>query len=80
MFAHDSPPEQKLNRVKFAITFFGKGWSEKLAGAEDEYTTPPNKTIIGKVSGVNPGYGVTCFAVTLAAIVVLTEKDKLPEK
>ncbi|KAF2885494.1 hypothetical protein ILUMI_20644 [Ignelater luminosus] len=80
MFAREDPLEQKLKRIKCSITFYGKGWSEKLAEGEDEYTTPPNKTIIGRVSGVNPGYGITCTAVTLAAIVVLTEQDKLPEK
>lgn len=79
LFAHESPPDEKLQRMKFSITFCGKGWSEKLSEAEDEYKTPPNKTVVGRVSGINPGYGITASAVTLAAIVIVTETNKLPD-
>jgi len=80
MFSHEGPSEEKIKKTKFSMTFRGEGWSEKLSGANDEYTTPPNKTIVGRVSGINPGYGVTCYAVTLAAIVILTETGKLPDR
>lgn len=80
MFAHESPPDEKLKKTKFSITFHGKGWSEKLSEAEDEYKTPPNKTVMGRVGGMNPGYGITATAITLSAIVILTETNKLPDR
>jgi len=37
-----------------------------------------NKSITARVKGRNPGYGSTCVALVLAAILVITETDKLP--
>lgn len=64
----------------FTFTLYGQGWKEKLAEGSDEYKSPTDSTIIAKVKGRNPGYGTTCVAVTLAALMVLTETDKLPNK
>ena len=66
--------------TKFEMLFHGEGWTETLSEPEEEYANPPNKKIIVKVSGANPGYGITCLNHCLAAITVLTEKEKLPNR
>lgn len=80
MFSNEEPSEAIIQDTKFSILLYGQGWSDKLASNTDEYKTPVDKTLLCKVSGSNPGYGATCTALTLAAIMILTEKDKLPKK
>lgn len=79
-FSHEGPSEEKQNNTHFSITFYGEGWKEKLPAGSDQYKSPVDKAIVGRVTGTNPGYGATCVALTLAAITVITEKDKLPDK
>lgn len=69
-----------MRRTVFSITLRGEGWPERLSDPDQEYEGPPTKVIIGKVSGRNPGYGATCTALALSAIVILSETDKLPSK
>lgn len=80
MFSHEGPTDERQENTFFDIVFYGKGWSEKLPGPMDNYTTPPDKTITAKVSGRNPGYGATCLAFALSAVIILTEGDKMPNK
>lgn len=83
MFTHGSPSEEQMKTTRFCLTFQGKGWDEESAKAVHEHAeplTPPNKTVIGYVTGYNPAYGFTAITVTLAAIVILTETDKLPNR
>lgn len=79
-FSHESPLEEKLANTHFSITIYGEGWKEKLSEPTDEYKSPVDKAIVGRVKGTNPGYGATCIALTLAAITVVTETEKLPDK
>ncbi|KAF5282099.1 hypothetical protein FQR65_LT14417 [Abscondita terminalis] len=79
LFSREGPSKQAMQSASFSMTFSGKGWKEKLSEADDSYDSPPTDSIICKVSGYDPGYGVTCSAVTLAAIVILEELDKLPQ-
>lgn len=51
-----------------------------MAEGSDEYKSPTDSTIVAKVKGRNPGYGATCVALTLAALTVLTETEKLPNR
>lgn len=76
----ETPSEETIEKQFFQITFYGEGWKEKLANKDDEYTTPPNKQIIAQIKGKNPGYGATCAAVVGSALMIATEKDKLPQK
>lgn len=64
----------------FTFTLYGQGWKEKLAENTDEYKSPFDSSIVAKIKGKNPGYGATCLALTLAAIMTVTETDKLPNK
>ncbi|RZC41634.1 saccharopine dehydrogenase-like [Asbolus verrucosus] len=78
MTSHEPPSEEKIAKSWFSVTFYGEGWKEELANADDQYSTPVNKAIVTKVKGRNPGYGSTCKCLVLAAITVITETDKLP--
>lgn len=78
--SHEGPSEETQNNTRFTITLYGQGWKEKLSESTDEYKSPPDSALVVKVKGINPGYGATCVALTLAAVVILTETDKLPEK
>lgn len=53
------------------------GWKEKLENKDDQYTTPVDRKIVGRVKGNNPGYGTTCICLVLAGIIILTEKEKM---
>lgn len=67
-----------MNNSLFSIVFYGEGWKESLPNADDQYTTPVDKAVVARVKGRNPGYGITCFALVLSALTILTEKNKLP--
>ena len=69
-----------MENTYFSITLKASGWTEKLAEPTDNYKDPPNKKMITKVSGKNPGYGSTCIALLISAITILKESDKMPDK
>lgn len=71
---------EELDKIKFSITFKAEGWTEKLVEPTDKHKDPPNKVLITKVSGTNPGYGATCTMLLLSAITILKESDKIPVK
>lgn len=76
----EGPKEEELEKSHFSIIFKVFGWSEKAAEPTDKHTNPPNKKLITKVSGVNPGYGFTTTALVLSAVTILKEADKMPDK
>lgn len=51
-----------------------------MAEPTDNHKDPPNKVLTTQVSGVDPGYGATCTMLLLAAMMILKESDKIPEK
>ncbi|XP_015512651.1 saccharopine dehydrogenase-like oxidoreductase [Neodiprion lecontei] len=77
--SHEGPAPESMNDAHFSLTFKACGWTEKLAEPTDEHKEPPNKEMITKVSGVNPGYGATCITLLFAALTILRESDKMPE-
>lgn len=54
-FSHDGPTEDTMEKTKFSITFYGKGWPEKLAEPTDVHTSEPTKKFVTRVTGTNPG-------------------------
>ncbi|XP_076761102.1 GTP cyclohydrolase punch [Xylocopa sonorina] len=68
----------ELEETHFSIKFKAEGWTEKLTEPTDKHKVPPNKVMITKVSGDNPGYGATCAMLLLSAITILKESDKMP--
>ncbi|XP_031343088.1 saccharopine dehydrogenase-like oxidoreductase, partial [Photinus pyralis] len=72
------PSDEKSERTSYDIVFHGVGWDENVSASDTSFRKPPNKSIIGHVSGMNPGYGLTCICVTMSAIVLLTEPENMP--
>ena len=62
------------------MTLVGKGWAEKLAEPTDTHSTPPEKEVIVRVSGPEAGYVATPICMVQAAMVILRDADKLPER
>ncbi|CAG9770191.1 unnamed protein product [Ceutorhynchus assimilis] len=79
-FSKQSPSEEKVQSTWFSIDFYGEGWKEKLTDKDDQYSKPVDRCIKAQVKGRNPAYGSTCLAVVMAAIVLLTETDKMANK
>lgn len=69
--------DENMNNSRFRITFYAKGWADKLAEPTDKYPNPPTKTMKATVTGVNPGYGGTCVGLLLCASTILKESSKL---
>ena len=65
-----------MEETSFCMTLAGKGWDEK----KDEHTTPPNKELVVKVSGPEPGYVATPICMVQAGLVILKEANKLPKE
>lgn len=77
--SHAGPSEEMMEKSKFTMHLFGKGWPSTIkVPTGDEYILPPNKEIYVQVNGTNPGYGATCVALVLSAVTLLKDKDKLP--
>lgn len=76
--SHEGPSEEDRKKVHFSITLFGEGWKEKLAEPTDQHDLPPNKQMVVKVSGNDPGYGLTTKSLLLTAITILKESNKMP--
>lgn len=78
--SHEGPSEEMMKNTDFAVYLSGEGWDrdQEQLEASDQYKTPPNKQLLAKVSGTNPGYGATCVALLLAATTILKESDKMP--
>lgn len=70
----EGPTDNVMNNTHFTIKLVGKGWE---TGADME-NTEPNKTILAKVTGTNPGYGATVVALLMAALTILKERENLP--
>lgn len=79
MVSHDGPLLEAMENNYFSLTMKAIGWTEKLAEPTDKHSQPPNKEMVTKVSGKNPGYGATCTMLMIAALMVLKEQDKMPE-
>ncbi|XP_074660524.1 saccharopine dehydrogenase-like oxidoreductase [Tubulanus polymorphus] len=77
MFSHEGPTREQVQGASFSMTFIGKGWDTKLPGMED-HKEPPNKTMVLKITGPEPGYIATSTLMVQAAVVVLKETSKLP--
>ena len=80
MASREGPSEEAMEGSYFSITLKATGWKEKLAEPTDKHKEPPNKELITRVSGKSPGYGFTSTALLLAAITILREADKMPDK
>ncbi|CAG4987712.1 unnamed protein product [Parnassius apollo] len=75
MVTKDEIKEEVMDNTHFKMELRGLGWER---GADVE-NTPPNKKMVAKVTGTNPGYGATVVALLYSALTILDEKDKMPK-
>ena len=78
IFSHDGPTQQQLKETSFSITMYGEGYSdgESTLNRSDK----PDKKITVRIAGPEAGYVATPLAMVQAALVIVKETDKLPEK
>jgi hypothetical protein len=80
VFGHDGPTKEEMDATSFVLTLAGKGWSEKLTEPTDAHTSDPDKELVVRVSGPEPGYVATPICMVQAALVLLRDADELPAK
>lgn len=74
MVTKEGPTDNVMNNTHFTFELVGKGWE---SGADVE-NTKPNKNVVAKVTGTNPGYGATVVALLMSAFTILKERQNLP--
>ena len=78
MFSHEGPTKKQLDETSFSITMYGEGYSD--GDSRLNRSDKPDKKISVCVSGPEPGYVATPIAMVQAALVVVKEREKLPEE
>ncbi|KAL0832385.1 hypothetical protein ABMA28_001810 [Loxostege sticticalis] len=76
MVTRQGPPQHVMDNTKFQFKLIGRGWS----AGQDVEGTRPEKTLVAKVSGRDPGYGFTAFALVQCALTMLRERDSMPKE
>jgi len=79
-FSRVGPTREQLRDTSFRTIIVGKGWADKMAEPTDEPQEAPNKTVVVKVSGKDPGYTATSTCLVQAGITLIKEFNKLPDK
>lgn len=77
MFRKEPPTEKVVRNTHYQVTLYGEGWEDEVGPEVFEYRKPCDKSILGRVRG-RDGYELTSVGAVLSAIVIVTEKDKLP--
>ncbi|XP_029635565.1 saccharopine dehydrogenase-like oxidoreductase [Octopus sinensis] len=72
------PTKQELEKCSFSLKFCGNGYPSRVKELTDTHSDLPNKPIVTKINGPDPGYLTTAICVTQAAIVILEENQKMP--
>ena len=75
--SHEGPSKKQRDECSFSITMYGEGYSD---GKDTlNRADKPDKKITVRVSGPEPGYVATPIAMVQAALVIVKEKNALPE-
>ncbi|XP_062705548.1 saccharopine dehydrogenase-like oxidoreductase [Aedes albopictus] len=77
LVSREGPSEEALKNTEFNIYIVGEGW-DRVKNRLEPSDESPNKQLIVRVSGTNPGYGATCVALLLSAKTILGQSDKMP--
>jgi len=78
-FTDQGVPREVAENIKFQFTMFGSGWNDKMAEPADQHKEPPTVKKVMKFSGMNPGYGACAMFLVQSAMVILKEREKLPQ-
>lgn len=76
----NGPTRQQVSETKFEMTLVGHGWKDKLQSATEEPHSPPEKLIVGRWNGPEPGYAATSVILIQAGITILKETDVIKYK
>lgn len=79
VFSRTPPTREQSEGGYFKLIFKAKGWTEKLLDSSDKHMEPPNKTVKAVLTGPDPGYITTAICIVSSALMILQEKEKLPE-
>lgn len=76
VFSHAGPSEEQIAQTSFDMTFYGRGFSD--AAAASAPGARPDREVVTRVSGPEPGYIACGIFVAEAALVLLEEPARLP--
>ncbi|XP_028169145.1 saccharopine dehydrogenase-like oxidoreductase [Ostrinia furnacalis] len=74
LVSKQGPTQTVMDNTCFTFEMFGRGWDM----GQDTEASEPKKTVIAKVSAMDPAYGFTSLALVQSAIAILKEKHKMP--
>ncbi|CAG5121242.1 unnamed protein product [Candidula unifasciata] len=77
LFKKGGPTKKQIEGCSFSMTFVGYGYDKPES---ERSGTKPNKTVITKVTGPEPGYVTTPICMTQVGVTLLKEQDKIPHK
>uniref|UniRef100_W8BMR7 Saccharopine dehydrogenase-like oxidoreductase n=1 Tax=Ceratitis capitata TaxID=7213 RepID=W8BMR7_CERCA len=80
IFTSTGPSEENVDDTFFQMTFKAEGWDKSVKSTQHIFPHPPNKVVIGRVSGACPFYGVACVCLLVAAVTICNERSKLPHR
>jgi hypothetical protein len=78
--SHEGPTDEFNEHSIMEIYFSGEGWKETMNDSSDQFKIPVNKKMITRVTSRNPGYGACSDSILSAAITIIKEHDKMPDK
>lgn len=75
LVSHEGSTRQQLKSSSFEATFIAKGYDRT-----SDRSAPPNKTLITRIRGPNPGYITCAICIIQAAVTLLRDLDKMPNE
>jgi len=73
-FKHGGPTKKQIDGTSFSMTFVGKGFD---TADKDRQGQKPNRTVVTKIIGPEPGYVTTPICMVQSALSLLKSSDKL---
>ncbi|KAK7103671.1 saccharopine dehydrogenase-like oxidoreductase isoform X2 [Littorina saxatilis] len=80
VFKKGGPTMAQIKGTSFSWTFLASGYSQKLQDHEAQHEEEPDKKMVTKVSGPEPGYVTTPICMVQAGLVIVKEKSRLPKE
>lgn len=78
-FSHAGPNSQQIDGASFTNTFIGRGWSrDKINDPAIEPNDKPNKKMMLKIKGPDPGYITTAICLVQTSLTLLAERHLMP--
>jgi len=77
VFSHTGTSEEQIAQTSFDMTFFGRGFSDAVAAGAGPGARP-DREVVYRISGPEPGYIACGIFISEAALVMLEEPGSLP--